>query len=327
MEKISVIVPVYKVEKYLRRCVNSLIDQTYKNLEIILVNDGSPDECGKICDHFAEMDDRITVIHQKNGGQSSARNTGLKFATGDFLGFVDSDDWIQRDMYQLLYENLKNFNCDLSICQRINVRDESDINEISNSNKITLYECDDIIDFFLKNDMLAVYNKLYRRELFDNVTYPIGKIHEDIFLTYKIMTKSKKIVISDAKKYCYFLGGESTTRSPLNINDFNMIEEWDKVIEDLKVNYPNMVQGGIVRLYISYFNLINKYVMHGAKDKNTKIQINDYLGTWISCLRKSKLFIQDNAYVKLNNRIQIFLLVVSFKLFKVCKKGYIRYLK
>ena len=112
---ISVIVPIYKVEKYLNKCVKSIINQTYKNLEIILVDDGSPDNCGKICDKLAERDDRIRIIHKKNGGLSSARNAGIEIANGEYIGFVDSDDYIDNDMFETLYNNIKDNNADLSI--------------------------------------------------------------------------------------------------------------------------------------------------------------------------------------------------------------------
>ena len=116
MEKISVIVPVYEVEAYLDRCVQSIVDQTYTNLEIVLVDDGSPDNCGAMCDAWAEKDSRIRVIHQENGGLSAARNAGLAVATGDLIGFVDSDDYVSGDMYQLLWENMKTEGSDIAVC-------------------------------------------------------------------------------------------------------------------------------------------------------------------------------------------------------------------
>ena len=116
LPKISVIIPVYKVEEYISRCIKSVVDQTYSNLEIILVDDGSPDNCPAICDKWAEKDSRIKVIHKKNGGLSDARNAGMQIASGEFIGFVDSDDWISKEMYQLLYENMKENESDISAC-------------------------------------------------------------------------------------------------------------------------------------------------------------------------------------------------------------------
>jgi len=124
-EKISIIVPVYNVERYIRKCVKSLINQTYKNIEIILVNDGSPDNCGQICDDFAREDRRIVVIHKENGGLCSARNAGLSVATGKYIGFVDSDDWIRADMYEYLYINAKSHDADIACCNYYRVTAKS----------------------------------------------------------------------------------------------------------------------------------------------------------------------------------------------------------
>ena len=117
--KISVIVPVYKVEPYLRKCLDSIINQTYRNLQIILVDDGSPDNCGAICDEYASKDSRIEVIHQENGGVSAARNAGLKLAAGDYIGWVDSDDWIEPDMYAYMLENMQKYEADIAVCSQI----------------------------------------------------------------------------------------------------------------------------------------------------------------------------------------------------------------
>lgn len=118
MDKISIVVPIYNVEKYLDQCVKSIINQTYKNLEIILVNDGSIDNSGKICDKYKRQDNRVIVIHKENGGSSDARNVGIQIATGKYIGFVDSDDYIEKDMYEFLYNNMINENADISCCNR-----------------------------------------------------------------------------------------------------------------------------------------------------------------------------------------------------------------
>ncbi|MBR1540013.1 MAG: glycosyltransferase [Clostridia bacterium] len=127
-ELISIIVPVYKVEKYLDKCINSIVSQTYKNLEVILVDDGSPDSCGKMCDEWTQKDTRIKVIHKENGGLSDARNFGLDCAKGKYIQFVDSDDYIEKDMIEFLYKNLKENNADISICSNYMVDEENVIN-------------------------------------------------------------------------------------------------------------------------------------------------------------------------------------------------------
>ena len=187
MEKdlISVIVPVYKVEKYLEKCIESVLKQTYTNLQIILVDDGSPDNCGKICDEYAKKDSRIEVIHKANGGLSDARNVGISKAKGRYIGFVDSDDYIKEDMYEILLNLIKKYDADVSIC---NLYDVIDGNECirNKENGIREYSRLDILKKVLldKNIQSYAWNKLYEKELFDEIKYPIGKKYEDIGTTF-----------------------------------------------------------------------------------------------------------------------------------------------
>ncbi|WP_079525396.1 glycosyltransferase family 2 protein [Solibacillus isronensis] len=323
MDKISIIVPVYKVEKYIDRCINSLINQTYSNIEIILVDDGSPDKSGEICDTYAKKYSNIKVIHKENGGQSSARNIGLRAATGDYVGFVDSDDWILPDMYESLYGNLKNTSCDISMCQRINVRNKDEANKALNKNEFMVYKGDQIMDLYLTTDMLSVWNKLYKRTLFNDIWFPEGKIHEEIFLMYSILKKTTRMVVSDSQKYCYFLGEISTTRSPLNMKDFNMISEWEKVIEDVKDYYPALIENAKIRLYISYFNLINKYVMFGSDNINTDTMIKKTMKIWIKTLKRNHWLLRKSKYIGNKRMAQINVLCFSYKTFNISKKFFL----
>ncbi|MFJ7637339.1 glycosyltransferase [Peribacillus sp. NPDC097225] len=323
MKKLSVIVPVYNVEKYINRCITSLVNQTYTNLEIILVNDGSTDNSGLICETYAKKDKRIKVLNQKNSGQSSARNNGLSVATGDLLGFVDSDDWIAINMYETLIENLEQLNCDISACQRINVKNEKEAFNAKKTNNVSTFERDEIIDVFLTRDMLAVYDKVYRKDIFENIIFPVDKIHEDICLTYLLMTKAKRISISDMEGYCYYSADGSTTRSPLKIKDFNMIDEWNKILENFTCENLSLVRKVNVRLYVSYFNLINKYVMFGAENIETEKKIKSNIDGWRKTLKDNKEVIINSEYVNASTSKQIKVLCVSYNTFKVTKKIYI----
>lgn len=216
-KKISVIVPVYKVEKYLERCIESILNQTYKNLEIILVDDGSPDKCGEICDEYAKKDKRIKVLHKENGGLSSARNEGIKVATGEFVTFVDSDDYLNKDMYKILYENIENTQSDVSACNLF-YEYEDENNRIEKVNKDDLkkeYNNIDAIKELLKNERIYNYawNKLYKKELFENIKYPEGKKMEDLGTTYLLFEKSKKIVYDSTALYYYVQRGGSIVSS------------------------------------------------------------------------------------------------------------------
>lgn len=206
---ISVIVPVYKVEDYINKCIDSIINQSYENLEIILINDGSPDRCPQICDEYALKDNRIKVIHKKNGGQSSARNMALDIARGEYIGFVDSDDWILPNMFEKLYLYCINNSVDIAICDSYSdeIRDYP-IEE----GRITILEKSEFMPMIL-NDKIGSqpWNKLYKRELFENNRFPEGKIVEDMLLFHKICDKANKILITNEKLYVYYLSRSDNT--------------------------------------------------------------------------------------------------------------------
>ena len=201
---ISIIIPVYKVEKYLEKCIQSLINQTYENLQIILVDDGSPDNCGKICDEYAKKDHRIEVIHKSNGGLSDARNKGLEIAKGEYIGFVDSDDYIEADMYEVLYNLLKQYNADVSICNFYTVS-QGKISIKNADNGINEYNRIEILKEILldKNIQSYAWNNLYKKELFDEIKYPIGKKYEDIGTTFYLLEKCNKVVVTGKSEYYY----------------------------------------------------------------------------------------------------------------------------
>ena len=201
---ISLIIPVYKVEKYLEKCIQSVINQTYENLQIILVDDGSPDNCGKICDEYAKKDHRIEVIHKSNGGLSDARNKGLEIAKGEYIGFVDSDYYIEADMYEVLYNLLKQYNADVSICNFYTVS-QGKISIKNADNGINEYNRIEILKEILldKNIQSYAWNKLYKKELFDEIKYPIGKKYEDIGTTFYLLEKCNKVVVTGKSEYYY----------------------------------------------------------------------------------------------------------------------------
>lgn len=205
MELISVIVPVYKVEKYLERCVRSIQKQTYENLEIILVDDGSPDQCGALCDQYAQEDGRIKVLHKQNGGLSDARNAGIELASGSYIVFADSDDWLDRDMIDLLYRVLKRSNADIAECSYRNIYRDHIMEETSCSAALTEGDSVAALEGMLdwKYFKPVAWNKLYKREVFGTIRYPKGRLHEDEFTTYKYFYNAKKVVYVDISKYNY----------------------------------------------------------------------------------------------------------------------------
>lgn len=205
---ISIIVPIFRVEQYLRRCIESIINQTYKNLEIILVDDGSDDACPSICDEYSNKDKRIKVFHKKNGGLSDARNYGIDKSTGEYLVFIDSDDYINLTMIEKLYIELKNSNADISICPFFYV-DEKD-NILSSNKELSkkgIFTKEDIFLFFNVDSVSWIlgvaWNKLYKREIFSDIRYPKGRLHEDDFVSFQIYDVANRIAIIDEKLYYY----------------------------------------------------------------------------------------------------------------------------
>ncbi len=214
---ISIIVPVYQVEKYLEKCINSIINQTYKNLEIILVDDGSTDNCPSICNHFQTEDTRIKVIHQENGGLSHARNVGLEISTGDFFGFVDSDDWIEPNMYEVLMSALQETDADIVVCNHLEETDDSiPIPITSNSLEKKLYLPKETLKKIISGENLTLYyvwNKLYKKSILSNIRFPTNKIHEDILWSPQIIGNSRLILSINRPLYHYIIRPGSLTRN------------------------------------------------------------------------------------------------------------------
>ena len=202
VEIISVIIPVYRTELYLDKCISSVVNQTYTDLEIILVDDGSPDACPAICDAWAAMDKRIRVIHQKNGGGGAARNTGLDAANGELVAFVDSDDYLSPDMYAHLYRLLES-GADVAECDYVEVTD--DAAEFTKEFDVHLYTTKDAMAEHIQNRIFRqlIWNKLYRRRVVDNTRFPVNKAIDDEFFTYQVLGKSRTLIHSSRICYAY----------------------------------------------------------------------------------------------------------------------------
>lgn len=203
---VSVIVPVYNVLPYLRKCIDSILAQTYSNLEIILVDDGSTDGSGAVCDEYAEVDLRIKVLHKENGGLSSARNSGLDVATGDWISFVDSDDYIEKTMIQTLFESCCNNNIPLAVTgirAFDNETGQTVSTYIPEAEKIVTSS--ELIELMMRPDgaMFSVCNKMYRRELWYKYRFPVGRNWEDVAINYKVVDEAQKAVLVKGMQYCY----------------------------------------------------------------------------------------------------------------------------
>ena len=250
MEKdlISIIIPVYKVEKYLEKCIESVLKQTYTNLQVILVDDGSPDNCGKICDEYAKKDSRIEVIHKVNGGLSDARNVGIAKAKGKYIGFVDSDDYIKEDMYEILINLIKEYDADVSICNLYDVIEGKEYIR-NKENGIKEYNRIDILKEVLldKNIQSYAWNKLYKKELFNEIKYPIGKKYEDIGTTFYIFEKCNKVVVTSEPEYYYLKRADSLVN---NVIESTVLDYTEIIIQRYLYTQKNIEE---LRKYNNYY--------------------------------------------------------------------------
>lgn len=225
MPKISVIVPVYNVENYLHRCVDSILAQSFTDFELILVDDGSPDNCGRICDEYAEKDNRIHVIHKENGGLSDARNAGIDwtFANSDseWLTFIDSDDWVHPKYLGILLDNAKSTDCKISVCEyQDSMGNECFINKDFTFNILSPEE---FYITFPKYYYSACF-KLYKKELLTDIRFPYGKLNEDAFVIYKVIFSVERVAYVDAPFYMYCFNPNSIMRSSWTVKRLDELE-------------------------------------------------------------------------------------------------------
>lgn len=314
MEKkplISIIVPVYNVEKYIRRCVDSLINQTYKNLEIILIDDGSPDNSGAICDEYAKLDNRVKVIHKENGGVSSARNVGLDSASGEYIGFMDSDDYITPDMYEVLYNNMVDNDADISmgIYALENNKGEFishyryDVNEVFDKAQ-TIAEMLKQVKY-----TCSLCDKLFSAKLVGDIRFDKDISHnEDLLFLYQLMKKSNKAVYISKPMYYYCNNEESASRVSFSDKNTTMLKAQTMVIEDIRENLPQIYDVALTEyVKTAIFNL-TAIAKSGYKNKE-----------YIEKLRK---IVKDNlkffikSYVAKGYKIYAVLISISFNLYK-----------
>lgn len=239
---ISVIIPVYKVETYLEKCIVSVVEQTYKKLEIILVDDGSPDRCGLICDEWEKKDNRIKVIHKKNGGLSEARNYGVNYAQGEYIVFVDSDDLVDPTMIEKLFVELLRQKADIVECNYTCFTDNLPQNEDKGLVSSTVYTNEEALSLLLDESVFkyTAWNKLYRREIFNTLCFEKGKLHEDVFFTYQAFGISKRIAKINSSLYYYRQRRGSIMGSDFSIRNLDSLEARKRQYYYMQKKYPNL---------------------------------------------------------------------------------------
>lgn len=238
--KVSIIVPVYKVEKYLHKCVDSILSQTLKDFELILINDGSPDRCGEICDEYAKFDSRVKVIKKENGGLSSARNAGLDVALGNYVGFVDSDDWIEADMYELLYNLCVQNDCEIASCSSTIHYNHKTV--INGGHPLTIHTTKEAMKAMLEGNLYdeVVWTKLFKKSLLDEIRFTVGIIYEDTDFTYKVIHKSKRVGCIGVPKYHYIKRENSTMDLALKNIKIDGVFIYEDMYKFIDKNYKEL---------------------------------------------------------------------------------------
>ena len=253
MKKVTVIIPVYKAEKYIERCIESITAQTYGNLEIILIDDDSPDNCPQICDDWAKRDSRVKVLHIENKGAANARNQGLKIATGDYIGFVDSDDYIDNDMYDYLVSLLENNDADISVCSyQINDTDRG-------GESVSVLDHPDALKRVVTGDYMygVLWNKLYKRALIEDLEMPDLKYCEDLVFNYFVFKNAAKVAVGGLKPYHYFQNTGSSIHENFGVSNYDAITARRIILNDVehlemdhKEIYNNALRSFILSCYV-----------------------------------------------------------------------------
>lgn len=314
--KISVIIPVYNVEPYLKKCVDSVINQSYKNLEIILVDDGSTDKSGDICDEYKKNEQRIIVVHQENKGLSAARNVGLELATGEWIGFLDSDDWIMQEMYEVLLNLAIEHNADISTCNTKPFYLDSIENFDNGTGKVTELSSDQMIEGLLTQEKVRfeVWNKLWSRELIGEVRFIVGQVSEDVHFDRILFLKANKMIHIDCALHNYLIQRPGNTNSSFKKNRMCIFGEFDKLIQELKSkNKYHLIE--IVNCIVSEFAI---GIFEVATETNQDEMIKNEL---IQQFNSHYSFMTYLKYRTLRESIKTVLFWISPKIFLIVRKG------
>ncbi|MCV9884798.1 glycosyltransferase [Metabacillus halosaccharovorans] len=255
--KISIIVPVYKVEPFIHKCVDSVLLQTFTDFELILVDDGSPDNCGKICDEYAQKDKRVKVIHKENGGLSDARNAGLDIATGDYIGFVDSDDWIESDMFEMLYNMCVENDCEIANCTSIIHYSHKTVT--NGGHQLIIHDKKEAMKVMLEGKLYdeVVWTKIFKRDLLKDIRFKTGIIYEDTAFTYKVIHESSRICCIGEPKYHYIKRENSTMDRAIKNVKIDSVLVYDEMYKFIDNYYPELRNLVALKLANSAMTVLN----------------------------------------------------------------------
>lgn len=306
---ISIVLPVYNVEKYLERCLKTVIAQTYKNIEIILVNDGSTDGSLKICEKYKFADTRIKIINKENGGLSDARNVGIKNSTGEYITFIDSDDKVEFDYVEYLYNLIKKSHVDISVCAHTVVVEKTNNNFIVPTDNILLSDKIAIKNMLYGDKVdTSAWAKLYKRSLFNEIEYPKGMLCEDIATTYKLFMMAEKIIFGSQSKYNYIIRENSITTQKFNVKKLDLLEMTDLMGKDVLKVYPDLYKAVMRRRIYSRFSTLNHMLSIQTHQKE-KAEI-------IYFIKQHGWEVFWDTLAPFRDKIAILLLFIDYRLYK-----------
>lgn len=315
---VSIIVPIYKVEEYIKECLDSIISQTYKNIEVILVDDGSPDNSGYLCDEYAKKDNRIKVIHKTNGGLSSARNAGLELATGDFITFCDSDDVILPEIISRYVDIQEKYNCDIVSCESLFYKNGETtlIEHYHQSDSIKFFIGEEFIGgFFDSSTDCSVCNKLYKRDVIANHRFEEGKTNEDILFQYEVL-KNKSIVHTNEGLYLYRVNEKSITHT-FNANSLNAYYNALVLRKKVQLDYPALNPKAL------YYTIIVGYTL-GMQIKKTGLSKTGVFKKAYKdirkCILKAFCDIMKSSLFSITQKLRFFYLMLGAPLCTIIKR-------
>ena len=317
---ISIIVPVYNVREYIEDCLISLQKQNYPKIEIIIIDDGSTDGSGVFCDEFAKREPRMKVIHQENAGLSAARNRGLRESHGEYLTFVDSDDLVEPDYVQYLFNLINQNQTNLSVCP---------LKEITSKGKIVNYGADysdklmsteEALGRMLREEGFTVvaYAKMYHRSLWQGITFPENALHEDLAITYRLVMKCPKIAFGSEPKYIYRKRKNSISSSEFSDQKFSIITFTDQMCDAIEAKFPYLINTTNLRRMHARFSVLRQLV--SVKDLTHSQQAREK--DIIKYLKTNKKFITKNPYAHLRDKLALHSLMLGKKFFKIAWCSY-----
>ena len=322
---ISVIVPCYNVEKYVKKAISSIINQTYENLEIIIIDDGSEDNTLNILKGFKQTDSRIRLIIQENLGQSAARNRGLDIAKGEYIAFVDSDDFIQPDMIYVLYSLIKKFNVEVSSCLHKIYTKEKDSKKyfplmFEQKHTKKMYDNDNIMLEFLKGKEFSrgPVTKLYKATLLDNIRFEEGRLHEDNYFNYQIFKIAQSSASIDYQGYFYVNNYNSSTKSKFSIEQYDKIVEEEKIYAEVSKFYPQYIEEEIKNLIACHWWVCKKILVDSTFSEFFSGKTKEFIKRFRYYYMKDKKYFKNSSSIfkpilSLVDKCPIIFLVIIFK--------------